>query len=520
MNVLIVDDDRYVIASLIKGLHWESLGFTNVYTAYNIADAKKIIAETSIHLLLSDIDMPHGSGLDLLTWLREQHNDMTVIFLTNYADFGYAQKALSLKSFHYFLKPIEYDKLTNIISEATLQIYKQNTQSDKICEHFWSSYVNRELSTLTDEFELPYAANDIFLPVIFEVFSHYLTSDYTVKNHFGTLDRQFSYLKTTFEAIFADAAIPADVFLEYRVGSSRYLAIFKLPDYDIPTELFMNCERFLQTVNTQTHCVINCMIGIPSDFAAFQSHFSSLESMVLNCLDCQQEIMLLSKYKPSDNEYPALDTGILELYLNNEQYDSFLEYTKKYLKQLSMGKQLNSISMNSFQIDAAQVFYSFLKSKNILAHKLFHGNNYHILAGNARNSIYDMNLYLRYILHISQEHLTFSVSETSVAKSIQDYVDVHYAEDIGRSSLTDILYLDPDYASKLFKKEVGISFGNYIIQKRIEVAKNLLLTTNLPINTISDNVGYGNYSYFIRLFKKVTQMTPIEFRNQTGNIEH
>ena len=125
-----------------------------------------------------------------------------------------------------------------------------------------------------------------------------------------------------------------------------------------------------------------------------------------------------------------------------------------------------------------------------------------------------MELYLRYMLRIVKDYLIFTDSSKSVAKSIMDYVDSHYAEDISRSSLTDILYLDPDYASRLFKKETGISFGSYLINKRIEVAKNLLVTTSLPINTIADNVGYGNYSYFIRLFKKMTQMTPIEFRNQ------
>ena len=141
MNVLIVDDDRFVVASLTKGLNWNKLGFTNIYTAYNIIDAKTIITENSVDLLLSDIDMPLGSGLELLSWIRDNHNDMPVIFLTNYADFNYAQKALALKSFHYFLKPIEYDKLTKIIQDATLFLTQHNIQSQKNCENFWHSYL-------------------------------------------------------------------------------------------------------------------------------------------------------------------------------------------------------------------------------------------------------------------------------------------------------------------------------------------------------------------------------------------
>ena len=67
---------------------------------------------------------------------------------------------------------------------------------------------------------------------------------------------------------------------------------------------------------------------------------------------------------------------------------------------------------------------------------------------------------------------------------------------------------------KLFKKEFGVTFKNYVIGKRIDVAKNLLTTTDLPINTISDSVGYSNYSYFTRIFKKITGSTPMDFRNQ------
>ena len=69
MNVLLVDDDRFVIAALMKCIHWKELGFDQVFTAYNITEARTIIEQNTIDLLLSDIDMPNGSGLDLLSWI-------------------------------------------------------------------------------------------------------------------------------------------------------------------------------------------------------------------------------------------------------------------------------------------------------------------------------------------------------------------------------------------------------------------------------------------------------------------
>ena len=520
MNVLLVDDDRFVVASLKKGIHWTELGFEHVFSAYNIAEARSIIEQNPVDLLLSDIDMPNGNGLDLLAWIRENHNEMQAIFLTNYADFYYAQKAISLKSFHYFLKPIELDKLTAIIKEFTAHFLQQSNQQTKNCELFWHAFLHDEIPDNADtlhkylvQYSLPYGEADYFLPVMFDLFPYYLSCDNQLCSYFAKENEQNTYLKSTFEATFIDHISVGDVFLEYNESASRYLAIFRLHTPDASPLLSMNCERFIETVISQTQCSLNCFIGIPSHLGTFRQNMRGLRSMISNSLDCSGKVLLQSYYQSTMDIYPSCDIEALEIYLQTGQYPAFLDCCRQYLHRLSNCGNLHATSINSFHIDVVQVLYSFLRNKGILANKLFHDDTYHFLSRNARNSVYDMELYLQYIIHLTKDYLDKTISDKTIAKSMQDYVDLHYSEDISRNSLSDIFYLDPDYASKLFKKETGISFKNYIINKRIEVAKNLLRTTDLPINTVADNVGYGNYSYFTRLFKKVTDMTPIEYRN-------
>ncbi|HIU76027.1 MAG TPA: response regulator [Candidatus Pelethocola excrementipullorum] len=520
MNVLIVDDDRFVVESLELGVHWTDLGFSNVYKAYNIQTAKELLNTCSIDLLLSDIDMPHGSGLDLLTWIRDKNSDLPVIFLTNYADFTYAQKAVELKSFHYFLKPIEFEKLTKIIQDATVTLAKQNVTQEALYHHFWFDFLHEKIASTPESLQqylqqnkLPYQLNTLLLPVIFTLSAHYLSPDNTLLSYFSDNQHQTQYMKTSFKSIFSGLLSSGDVFMEFNMEYSWYLAIFVCQESTIPAEFFMECENYIATVNRQTKCSVNCFVGQPEVLSDFISSFSILKTMLQNCLSCTNQVVTMSQKIYFSESYPALDCSILEMYLENAQYDAFLSYCQQYLKKLSDSKSLYSISMNNFQIDVVQVLYAFLKRKNILAHKLFHDSSYHHLSNIARTSLTYMDMYIRYLIITAKNYLDFSSSEKSVAKSIQEYVDQHYAEEISRSNLSDILYLDSDYASRLFKKEMGISFGNYLIQKRIETAKNLLLTTVLPVNTVADNVGYGNYSYFIRLFKKTTGMTPIEFRN-------
>lgn len=68
--------------------------------------------------------------------------------------------------------------------------------------------------------------------------------------------------------------------------------------------------------------------------------------------------------------------------------------------------------------------------------------------------------------------------------------------------------------SRIFKKEAGISISAYLMQKRVEEAKNMLTRSSLPINTVSIYVGYSNFSYFTKMFRENTGFSPLEYRRK------
>ncbi|GAA2934859.1 helix-turn-helix transcriptional regulator [Enterococcus raffinosus] len=74
------------------------------------------------------------------------------------------------------------------------------------------------------------------------------------------------------------------------------------------------------------------------------------------------------------------------------------------------------------------------------------------------------------------------------------------------------VYLSQFYFSRLFKKEIGVSFITYLNQQRIEQAKVLLTQSNLSIKSISQNIGYSQTSYFCKIFKELVGMTPVNYR--------
>ena len=79
MNILVVDDEYYIVKNLLQNIHWHDLGIDRAYPAYNAEQAKEIIRNDSIDIILLDIDMPRESGLQLIAEIHEQGYDPLVI---------------------------------------------------------------------------------------------------------------------------------------------------------------------------------------------------------------------------------------------------------------------------------------------------------------------------------------------------------------------------------------------------------------------------------------------------------
>ena len=73
MNLLIVDDEIEIINGIMAGIHWENLGLQSVYKATSIEESMKLFEQEQIDVVLCDIEMPDGSGLDLLEWIRTRY---------------------------------------------------------------------------------------------------------------------------------------------------------------------------------------------------------------------------------------------------------------------------------------------------------------------------------------------------------------------------------------------------------------------------------------------------------------
>ena len=125
MNILVVDDEYYIVKNIIETTDWSALGIEQAFPAYSASQAKQIFeGSQDIDVLLTDIEMPRETGLQLVEWLHENDFHPIVLVLTGHQRFDYAQEALNLHIFSYLLKPIDPDQLMEKLTAAVQEVKK------------------------------------------------------------------------------------------------------------------------------------------------------------------------------------------------------------------------------------------------------------------------------------------------------------------------------------------------------------------------------------------------------------
>ena len=120
---------------------------------------------------------------------------------------------------------------------------------------------------------------------------------------------------------------------------------------------------------------------------------------------------------------------------------------------------------------------------------------------------------------IDQEHLSIpqpkrnqTLEVNKEIKKALKYIDKNLNRNITLEEISSHVYLSTHYFSRLFKKEMSMTFVEYVSHKKMEMAKDMLTNTSLPIGTIAANLGFSQSSYFCKVFQKKWKISPRDYR--------
>lgn len=522
-NILLVDDEKYILMGLERGIDWGTLNINNVYAASSVAKAKEIIHSNKINIVLCDIEMPQENGLEFIEYVKGFDESIRCIFLTAYSKFSYAQEAMRLRCMDYIIKPYENQRVLEAVGKAIAEIEKENElannmesykkykflyERDKkyIVTNIWQGFVTSNGIYDEDSFiaKLRVAGDNIshqtnYLLILFAV--DYWYGDITSKTKQILMFGIRNILAEVFEAFVENI-----VFTDY---SYNHVALLHTDDvFDLP-KIRQTCAQIIDCINDAIECDISCYIGDVCQLMHIQTTYTTLKGNVQNNLTSTNAIIENNK-----------------LILKNHftTYD-FMTWSN-LIKQKKQHELDNIINRLFDELASTEVQYSFLNMYvsgfSYMMYQLLNENNVGDIGTEKIGEQLKYGLESKNLIHLQQ--WTKNIIQTyfeycddiqlismSVEKTLK-YIDANFTGKLEREEMAKNVYLNADYLSRIFRKEMGMSISDYIIMLRMDMAKDLLRNTNLSITQISEKCGYSNFSYFAKMFKKSFGLSPIEFR--------
>lgn len=284
MNLLLIDDEVFALEALRNAVNWNELGIEQVFSCNNISTAKEICTAQNIHIMICDIEMPNGNGIELAGWISENYPDTLVIFLTCHSDFSYAQKAIRCHAFAYLLKPFDLQELIPTVKNAVHEIKEkqsikkipentfQRTEHLLAEEHFWQQltkgiYQNSDLDYIQSEARRAgfiFVPETSYIPTLF-----YAVSVPSQDLDFGILSYS---IKNVINELFLTTGRPP-------VFEFEPLCFIALLSEDVLSDKDAwqtNCLRMFQLFREKFSVIMQVLIGSKTDYTSLPKQVSLL----------------------------------------------------------------------------------------------------------------------------------------------------------------------------------------------------------------------------------------------------
>lgn len=524
IKLLIVDDEQLEIDSIKEMIDFSSLGFEIVGEAQTIRQAREVFQKREVDLILCDIEMPQGSGLELLSWVREQRPATECIFLTCHADFSYARQAITLGSIDYILKPASPSELEHVLQKAARKINLASEQiADKqfsklwlrhqplIVERFWLDVLTEKTRPAYDEIRK--AAQMVNLPGLEEM--RVLPILIKIQNWHESLTPRDETLM-----VFAMKNIGEELILQeaengiiLELERNVLFALLYLDSTTIPaeTELRSSCQKFIKAVNQYIGCDLSCYIGIETYLDDLAHAGRMLQKQDLDNVSSVNQTLTFLEHGQCKSAAALPDISAWALLIDQEDWPTLHKMIDDCLDMIACAP-IDSAYLIKFQQDIMQVIYTLLRQHGIQSHLLFGDSQSAALMHQAVESISKMRTWMHESIGRTSAYIREMKKSQSVVSKVQAFIRLNIDKDLSLEEIANQVYLNPSYLTRMFKRETGMGISDFVISERLSEACELLKKTNMNVSTIASRLGYNNFSYFARAFKKQTGMTPLDYR--------
>jgi len=511
-KLIIVDDEKAIRRGIRDYFDWENMNFEVAALFEDGKEALEYIQKEHVDVILTDIEMAEVSGLNLAKYISDNQLPHKVVIISGYKEFEYARKAVQYGVANYLLKPIKIEEVTEVFTKISKELAKEEKKREnekfkellpELTEQFWLSLLvggSRTKESVRKRSELigiPIEVNRSCGLINLSISDE----DLKIAGYYdGEKYRNLVYNICGQES---EDIICFPVFL-----SDNIVKVIAVAKDEESTENFS--VRLKQQVAEKCETALGLLkLRINLE----------IEKIFEDIMEITEYQCILPRRTVRKEEHPPMA---------QEDYDNLLQKYKLMMGTINDGDfdelvyLIDTIFQEFRSIPLLQVKHLCVDMFSMLSGRMMKmgfdawGNtgksiNYEeiITAPDLSNLKQMVQQRLHKILEIVKDKQ--NISSKIFVEEAKRYIKKHYPQEISLEMVASRFFLNQAYFSRIFKQYTGTTFTDFIIELRMEKAKELLSQGRYKVYEVSRMVGYKSEKYFFRIFKQYTGCSPSDY---------
>lgn len=529
-SILIVDDEPVEREGIRSNLNWEALGFDSVEIAADGQQALQMIEQAAPSVLLTDICMPFMDGLTLCKKVKKINPAVKIVILTGHDEFPYAQEALRLGAAELILKPVTADELSKILRNVCLLL--ENERAAKLDLERLRAQMKESLPLLQERFlmrllygrvhQADWEGRAVPLGINFRASVWGVLS--VQIDHWDQINEARDYeeselLWIAMEELCREHNHDFIDYYQLHDGNNNLMIILGGTNPDFEENLNTYGQFVCQTVSANLGITVTIGVGRPTSELRYlpDSRREALTALSYRMILGGDRVISIADMEPDlkapfhfKTEYSyglatAVRTGAV---------DEVVAAVDTLFQSITEKGVTVAVCRMIVMHAVMEIFEAAYKSDED-----YSGNYEMFSALQYFETLAEIQMWLRETGRSLADQVRMRrESEVSVLiENAKGYINENYSNpDLSIKDICNILHISPSYFSYIFKRETGSTFLNFLIEIRMQKAKELLLTTSLKGYQIAERVGYADPNYFSICFRKYFNVSPGQYRDVRG----
>ena len=531
-KVLAADDEFWSRENIRSLISWEEYSLEFLEPACDGEEVLERIPEEKPDIILTDINMPFLSGLELLERLQKEYPDIITIAISGYDDFDKVKGVFVSGGLDYLLKPVGKEELVKVLTKALgvleeRENAKRQDETSRIQEHKLSSFLeDSEYSALLSgklygqsASQTHISSTSTFSEVATLMVKFYNITE--IAERFDHDNLQMSWnIKSRLKELTGSAENPI-IF-----NNSNKMSEFLIVETADAKALKSLAENILKEFPLQEYGPVSVVLHEQTSslddigtiyrelVAALVTRPFSRNHCILSCPEEKNngEIQTIGKLAPAH-----METELYHLLLTGQKAE-----TEKLIFKTCDFRHCDNGSWSYLDVKQyagriTGILYRYVQEKcpelTAQAEEAMDNIDYYMKCLNAPSLFASLKILLDSLWESGEDKSSDSSSIMQQVEQIHRYIERSYHENITLTALAEQYHMDASYLSRIFSQKYGETIIAFLTRIRMEKAAELMKDQDKKLETISFLVGYDDYNYFSRVFRKKMGCSPREYRN-------